>query len=340
MALTVPDPLNVNKIQTNQIITNELESRTINVESVSGRGTGAIIRASKIYLGNFLLEAKDDGIYVTTPDGTDTKIELIDLSFTPIPPAVDLLPVSQRENVGLEKPIGGGPDKEGAGLGTGNATGGGGAQNSGPNTPGEPGTVTSGPKVTPGGDGVGYQPISDANKALLPPSMNNPEFLGCLDDLAKAKNVPADSLLTVFQIESSWQRGDDAPNAGAKAINTYGKKPTYASGLNQITKTTAEGMGYNIKDIQNMSASQQMCGPVTKYFNMQRLPEKPSTADLYMSNFYPAGVGKPDDYVLGNNPGLTPQAIAAANPNYVGPDGVVTVGSVKSWISKNYPPAQ
>lgn len=337
MALDViPDPLNVNKIQTNQIVTKELESRTINADTVTGKGGGAVIRASKIYLGDFLLEAKADGIYVTTPDGTDTKIELIDLSFTPIPPAVDLLPVAQRDSVGLDKPVGGGPDKAGGGVGPGNAIGGGGAANSTSDTPGDPATVTSGPKVTPGGDGAGYQPISDANKALLPPSMNNPEFLGCLDNLAKAKNVPADSLLTVFQIESSWQAGDNAANTGAKAVN----KSTSASGLNQIMPKTAENLGYNVKDIQNMSASEQMCGPVTRYFQMQTLPEKPSTADLYLANFYPAAVGKSDDYVIGNHPGLTPQSVAAANPAFKGADGVVTVGSVKQWITKNYPPAQ
>jgi hypothetical protein len=337
MALTVPDPLNVNKIQTNQIVTNELESRTINVESVTGRGTGAIIRASKIYLGNFLLEAKDDGIYVTTPDGTDTKIELIDLSFTPIPPAVDLLPVSQRENVGLEKPVGGGPDKEGAGLGTGNALGGGGAVGSTATTPGVPYEAPSAGKITPGGDGEGYKAITDAAKAKLPPSMNNPEFLGCLDDLAKSKNVPADSLLTVMQIESGFT-STDAPGKGASAVNKYSR----ASGLNQITEKTAGRLGYTLPQIQGMTASEQMCGPVTKYFNMQTLPEKPSTADLYLANFYPAAVGKSDDYIIGNSPSenLTPEKVAAANEIFKGPDGLVSVGSVKNWIKTKYPAAE
>lgn len=328
----IPDPLNVNKIQTNQLITNELESRTINADTVGGKGGGAVIKARKIYLGDFLLEAKADGIYVTTPDGTDTKIELIDLSFTPIPPSVDLLPVAQRENVELNKPLGGGPDKAGAGVGNGNATGGGGAVGSTSTTPGSPFDAGAG-KITPGGDGEGYKAVTDAAKAKLPPSMNNPEFLGCLDNLAKAKNVPADSLLTVMQIESGFT-STDQPGKGAGAVNSYGG----ASGLNQITPKTAGLLGYDIKDIRQMSASEQMCGPVTKYFQNTTLPEKPTTADLYLANFYPAAVGKPDDYVMGDVPGGGSRTeIANANQIFKGPDGLVSVGSVKKWISTNYP---
>lgn len=337
MALeSVPDPLNVNKIQTNEIITRDLESRTISADAVSGRGKGAVITASKIILGNFTIYAKDDGLYATTPDGTDTKIELIDLSFVPIPPDVDLLPVSPRENVELDKPIGGGPDKEGAGLGRGNATGGGGAVNSTSSTPGVPYEAPSEGKITPGGDGEGYKAITDAAKAKLPPSMNNPEFLGCLDNLAKSKNVPADSLLTVMQIESGFT-STDVPGKGASAVNKY----SGASGLNQIIPSTAKGLGYTVEQIQGMSASEQMCGPVTKYFNMQTLPEKPSTADLYLANFYPAAVGKPDDYVMGDvSGGGSREQIAAANPIFKGSDGLVSVGSVKNWIKTKYPSAQ
>ena len=86
-----------------------------------------------------------------------------------------------------------------------------------------------------------------------------------------------------------------------------------------------------------MSAAEQMCGPTTAYFRHITLPEKPTTADLYLANFYPAAVGKSDDYIIGNHPGLSPQSIASANPIFVGQDGFVSVGSVKNWIKTKYP---
>lgn len=52
--------------------------------------SGSVIVASKIILSNYVIEAEDDGIYVTTPDGIKTKIELIDLRETPIPPTAPL----------------------------------------------------------------------------------------------------------------------------------------------------------------------------------------------------------------------------------------------------------
>lgn len=328
--MSVPDPLNVKSINADQI-----KAKKLDTSEVTGGSGGAIINASKIILGGWILESQDDGIYVTTPDGIKTKMELIDFRKVPIPPTADLQNLTPRESVSL-KEIPGGPQKTPAGqLGYGNATGGGGAVGSTATTPGTPYEAPSAGKITPGGDGEGYKAVSDAAKAKLPPSMNNPEFLGCLDNLAKSKNVPADSLLTVMQIESGFT-STDIPGKGASAVNSYSQ----ASGLNQIIPSTAKGLGYTVEQIQGMTASEQMCGPVTKYFNMQTLPEKPSTADLYLANFYPAAVGKPDDYIMGDvKGGGSRQEIAAANQIFKGSDGLVSVGSVKNWIKTKYPPS-
>lgn len=322
----VPDPLNIKKINADQITTKQLQT-----SEVTGTSGGAVINASKILLGGWLLESADDGIYVTTPGGIKTKMELIDFRQTPIPPTPGLLLPSNRQSV-LFEDIPGGPQKTPGGqLGSGNATGGGGAVGSTSTSPGSPFDAGAG-KITPGGDGEGYKAVTDAAKAKLPPSMNNPEFLGCLDTLAKEKNVPADSLLSVMQIESGFT-STDQPGKGAQAINAS----TQASGLNQIMPDTAKGLGYTVQQIQGMTASEQMCGPVTAYFRHTTMPEKPTTADLYLANFYPAAVGKDDSYIIGNHPGLTPQKIAAANQIFQGPDGLVSVGSVKNWIKTKYP---
>lgn len=324
----VPDPLNISRINAQEVKANKLTTG-----EVTGAGGGAVINASKLILGGWTLESQDDGIYVTTPGGIRTKMELIDFRQTPIPQTADLLNISSRDSVQFQNIPGGAQKTPGGQIGSGNSTGGGGAVGSGPTTPGVPYEASGGSKITPGGDGEGYKPITATAQSKLPPSMNNPQFLGCLDNLAKSKNVPADSILTVMQIESGFT-STDSPSRGAGAVNSL----TQASGLNQIMPSTAKGLGYTVEQIQGMTASEQMCGPVTSYFNHVTLPEKPSTADLYLANFYPAAVGKSDDYILGNHPGLSPQSVASANPAFVGAGGVVTNGSIKNWINTKYPP--
>ena len=321
----IPDPLSISQLNAEKINTNEL-----NVTSIGGGGgSGAVITASKIILtssaGNWILAAKGDGLYITTPDNIETKMELIDLRKVPIPPTVDLLNVVGTKPVLL--PISGGPDTtnslnpQNTAEGAGNSIGGGGVQGSTAINPGSPYTTTPAGTILPGGDGVGYQPISDAAKAKLPSDLqNDTAFLNCLDSLAQSKNVPADSLLAVMQIESG---------INPQAKNNY----SGAVGLNQIMPSTAQGLGYTTDQISGMTASQQMCGPTTAYFNSVSLPASPTTADLYLANFYPAAVGQSDDFVLGNNPGLTPQLVAQQNPIFKNQDGVVTVGSIKQYLT-------
>ena len=324
----VPDPLNIRKINADQITAKQLQT-----SEVTGTSGGAVINASKILLGGWLLESADDGIYVTTPGGIKTKMELIDFRQVPVPSTAELLNYNPRESVQFID-IPGGPQKTPGGqIGSGNSAGGGGANGSTSTTPGVPNDAPAPGKITPGGDGVGYKEITDAARAKLPPSMNNPQFLGCLDTLAKEKNVPSDSILTVMQIESGFSNVDN-PTKGAGAVNNL----TQASGLNQIMPSTAKGLGYTVQQIQGMTAAEQMCGPVTSYFRHTTLPANPTTADLYMANFYPAAVGKSDDYILGNHPGMTPQGVAASNPIFKGSDNLVSVGSVKDWIKTRYPP--
>lgn len=317
MANQPPDPLYISQLNATRIRTSE-----ITADKVGGPGGGSEITASKINLGGWILESKGDGIYVTTPDGIETKMELIDFRQVPVPPTADLLNVVNRENsVNLGTDIPGGPSGEGGQPGTGSFGGGGGIQGATSSTPGGPYTTSPANTILPGGDGVGYQAISAEAFSQLPTALqSDTEFLNCLNTLAEKKNVPVDSLLAVMQIESGLDSTARNPYSGA-------------TGLNQIMPNTARNLGYSTDQIAGMSASEQMCGPVSAYFNSVPLPESPSTVDLYLANFYPAAVGKPDDYVLGNNPGLTPQMVAQQNPIFKNGDGVVTVGSVKQYIA-------
>ena len=87
-----PQDIHANTIQSNFVdVTTEITS-----PSFGGKGgKGAIITASKINLGGWILEAGEQGLYVTTPEGVRTKMELIDFRETPVPETAKLLPVSE-----------------------------------------------------------------------------------------------------------------------------------------------------------------------------------------------------------------------------------------------------
>lgn len=272
---------------------------------------------NRILLRGYLIEAGGDGIYITTPNGVRTKVELIDFRETPVPETAPLR-LSPADTAQVPGAVAGGPAPP---AGNGNFSGGGGAQGATPESPGSPVQTPPSQTITPGGEGSGYQPISDQARDRLPSALrNDQQFQDCVNSLAQRTNVPADSMLAVMQIESGLN---------PQAVN----RNSGAVGLNQIMPRTAESLGYSAEQIQNMSASEQMCGPVTAYFTRTRLPANPTTADLYLANFYPAAVGRSDDYVLGNNPGLTPELVARQNPAFRNSEGVVTVGSVRQYIA-------
>lgn len=79
-------------ISANTVNANQVTSNRVNANSFGGiGGGGATLVADKIILGGWLIEASGDGIYVTTPGGIKTKMELIDFRETPIPPTPRLL---------------------------------------------------------------------------------------------------------------------------------------------------------------------------------------------------------------------------------------------------------
>ena len=69
-------------------------------------GAGAIINASKIILGGWVIEAggpiselEGPGLYVTTPSGITAKIELIDFRQTQVPETATLRVEPKQESV-------------------------------------------------------------------------------------------------------------------------------------------------------------------------------------------------------------------------------------------------
>lgn len=64
-----------------------MTSTSVNSATIGGTGgSGAVITASMIIIGGFIITAGGDGLYVETPEGFSTKIELIDFRKVPVPP--------------------------------------------------------------------------------------------------------------------------------------------------------------------------------------------------------------------------------------------------------------
>lgn len=95
-------------INANTVNANRVDANQVSATSFGGRGGGgAIITADKIFLGGWTIEASGDGIYVTTPGGVRTKMELIDFRQTPVPETPELKLPPTGPTVSTELP--GGP---------------------------------------------------------------------------------------------------------------------------------------------------------------------------------------------------------------------------------------
>lgn len=102
-----------------------------------------------------------------------------------------------------------------------------------------------------------------------------------------------------------------------------------ATGLIQFMPTTAIGLGTTVEALAKMTAEDQL-NYVYKYF----LPFKgklKNIGDLYMAILWPAGVGKPDSYVLWEK-GKRPTTYRQNAGLDVNKDGAITRGEAVSKV--------
>ena len=110
-----------------------------------------------------------------------------------------------------------------------------------------------------------------------------------------------------------------------------------ATGLIQFMPDTALKLGTTNKALYAMSAVDQL-HYVYKYFKPWTGKMK-SYFDLYLVTFFPAAIGKPDDYVLETSK-LPASTIAKQNPFFdVNKDGKLTVGEIKRRMYESIPKA-
>ncbi len=112
---------------------------------------------------------------------------------------------------------------------------------------------------------------------------------------------------------------------------------TLATGLIQFMPATASALNTNVNALYNMSNVEQL-DYVLKYYQLiKKWTHKNlyTYEDLYLATFFPAALGKPDDYILKTSK-LSAGIIAAQNPGIdLDKNHIITVGEFKMYTRKH-----
>ncbi len=182
-----------------------------------------------------------------------------------------------------------------------------------PVRPSEPSTPTT--PTTP----IGPSGNTATAKALEAEALakHGPEFVQKVKDIAGRLGVKPEWLLAVMKNESGMSTTAKNPNGGA-------------TGLIQFMPATARGLGTSTEALSKMSATQQL-DYVEKFFSPYK-GKFQSGADLYLCTFWPAALGKGNDYPIGG------PEVARVNKTFdLNKDGQITVGEFREYYKKRFP---
>jgi hypothetical protein len=136
-----------------------------------------------------------------------------------------------------------------------------------------------------------------------------------------------------------WQES----RLNSKAVNKQSGDPsdaftrakTRATGLIQFMPNTATGLGTSTQALFNMNAIQQL-DYVQKYYQPYKSKIQ-NFHDLYLATFFPAAIGKADDYVMQTSK-ISAQTIVNQNPGFdLNKDGKISVAEFREIITKRVP---
>lgn len=154
---------------------------------------------------------------------------------------------------------------------------------------------------------------------------NQAQFIEKIQSIANALKIDPNWLMILINAESAGTFSPSVrnPNGGA-------------TGLIQFMPNTARGLGTSTAELAQMSNVQQLDW-VYKYFKPYAGKIK-SYFDLYLATFFPAGIGKPDEYVF-QTKGLTAQKIAEQNKgiNKWPKDNKITMAEFKQYVRSTIP---
>ena len=133
-----------------------------------------------------------------------------------------------------------------------------------------------------------------ANRLKGQALLNDIAFSKGLDQLAKDLNTDKDNLIKVMDFETggTLDPAEQSPNSTA-------------TGLIQFIERTAKALGTTTAKIKQMSGVEQLELMKRYFLELNNLPKKVkgrrvTLVELYLTVFYPAAVGKSDDYIIGS----------------------------------------
>lgn len=153
-------------------------------------------------------------------------------------------------------------------------------------------------------------------------NQNRANFLAKVQDISVKLGINPDWLMVVMKMESSLN---------AAASNPY----TNATGLIQFMPRTAQGLGTSTEALKGMSNVQQL-DFVYAYFKPYAGRLR-SITDLYLVTFFPAALGKEDNYIMQTDT-IKAAKIAEQNPLFdLDKSKTITAGEFKAAIIARVP---
>lgn len=181
-----------------------------------------------------------------------------------------------------------------------------------PSSPNAPAAPSSRAGATPG---ASPQVQALEQRAL---QLHGPEFLQKVRDISGRLGIRPEWLLSVMQNESGMNPAQRNLGGGA------------AMGLIQFMPDTARALGTTTDALSRMTAVQQL-DFVERFFapNAGRFQ---SGADLYLNAFWPAAMGRGDDYNIGG------ADVARQNRGFdLDRNGQITVGEFRRYYAQRFP---
>ncbi len=181
-----------------------------------------------------------------------------------------------------------------------------------PVTPNAPGAPTTPVAATPGG-------TSSTARALEAEALqkHGPEFVQKVKEMSTRLGIKPEWLLAVMKNESGMSTSIRNSQGGA-------------TGLIQFMPATARALGTTTDALAKMSGVEQLAY-VEKFFSSSKGKFK-SGADLYLNTFWPAALGKGDDYKIGG------AEVARVNKGFdLNKDGQITAGEFRQYYKQRFP---
>jgi len=169
-------------------------------------------------------------------------------------------------------------------------------------------------------------PFRSRLKNLFPmkkPAKIKPSDWDALLVYSKRKNIPIDYLAKAISIETAGTFSTTIVNPLSGAVGIFQFLPSTLAGLDAGTFSTSR-----------MTFEGQL-NLFDKYLSTLGNPPIRSESDMYFAIFYPAAIGKPDDYVVGMPNVWAVSSIAQQNQAFdENKNGNITVGEVKAYLKK------